>query len=243
MSSTGRHLKYGGLYCFCPRVKPFIDFYNHSGPYNALKVDVWSLGATIWELAETEPPFSDITDPRQLGTELPSLSQPEIYSRSLHDFLDSCSKPSSSRPDPHDLLTVSPSCYPFPRAMRRLLISSLFRHPLSATLVGAKRLSTCLLSAERLRNACPGDKAPIRQGRCRGHSISYLLDTPLLVNYPPLSCTDSFVVLSVVQYALLWHALLLSMLDSSLIGLQFYQVRVFEPGLDAHGLLPFSSET
>ncbi|EJF57489.1 kinase-like protein [Dichomitus squalens LYAD-421 SS1] len=80
---------------------------RRGGSYNALKVDVWSLGATIWELAETEPPFSDIADPRQFGTELPSLRQPEIYSRSLHDFLNLCSSSSSSRPDPHDLLSTS----------------------------------------------------------------------------------------------------------------------------------------
>ncbi|KAI1789681.1 kinase-like protein [Ganoderma leucocontextum] len=88
----------GVIYWQAPEVR--------GGSYNALKVDVWSLGATIWELAETEPPFSDVTDPRQLGPELPSLSQPEIYSRSLHDFLNLCSNPSSSRPDPHDLLTT-----------------------------------------------------------------------------------------------------------------------------------------
>ena len=76
------------------------------GPYNALKVDIWSLGATVWELAEAEPPFSDVTDPTQLGNELPPLSQPEIYSRSMHDFLNLCSRPSASRPDPHELLNV-----------------------------------------------------------------------------------------------------------------------------------------
>ncbi|KAH9852916.1 kinase-like protein [Lenzites betulinus] len=76
------------------------------GSYNALKVDVWSLGATVWELAQAEPPFSDLTDPRQFGDEWPPLSQPEIYSRSFHDFLQLCSEPSSSRPDPHELLNT-----------------------------------------------------------------------------------------------------------------------------------------
>lgn len=76
------------------------------GTYNALKVDVWSLGATAWELAQSEPPFSDVTDPRQLQDRWPPLHQSEIYSRSFHDFLHLCSEPSSSRPDPHELLKV-----------------------------------------------------------------------------------------------------------------------------------------
>jgi len=74
------------------------------GSYNALKVDVWSLGATVWEMAQAEPPFSDITDPRQMPDRWPPLHQPEIYSRSFHDFLHLCSQPSSSRPDPDELL-------------------------------------------------------------------------------------------------------------------------------------------
>ncbi|KAI0742829.1 kinase-like protein [Daedaleopsis nitida] len=77
------------------------------GSYNALKVDVWSLGATVWELAEAEPPFSDVTDPRQLGNELPELNEPEHYSRSFHDFLHLCSRPSATRPDPPDLLSTT----------------------------------------------------------------------------------------------------------------------------------------
>jgi len=69
-------------------------------PYNALKVDVWSLGATVWEMAQAKPPFADI---RQIGDQWPPLSQPEIYSRSFHEFLRLCSLPASSRPNPASL--------------------------------------------------------------------------------------------------------------------------------------------
>ncbi|TFY79646.1 hypothetical protein EWM64_g4366 [Hericium alpestre] len=75
-----------------------------TGLYDPLKVDVWSLGATAWELVQGEPPFSDVQDTRQIGTQLPPLSQPEIYSRSFHDFLRSCCSPVASRPNPDDLL-------------------------------------------------------------------------------------------------------------------------------------------
>ncbi|CCM00708.1 uncharacterized protein FIBRA_02748 [Fibroporia radiculosa] len=75
-----------------------------SGSYNALKVDVWSLGATVWELAQAEPPFSDVADPNQMNDRWPQLRQHEIYSRSFHDFLHLCSEPSSSRPNPAELL-------------------------------------------------------------------------------------------------------------------------------------------
>ncbi|KAL4253799.1 protein kinase superfamily protein [Abortiporus biennis] len=74
------------------------------GPYNALKIDVWSLGATVWEMAQSEPPFADVTEASQLTDRWPTLEQPEIYSRSFHDFLQLCSESSSSRPNPDDLL-------------------------------------------------------------------------------------------------------------------------------------------
>jgi len=80
-----------------------------SGPYNALQVDVWSLGATVWEMAQAKPPFADAQDPRQIGDQWPPLSQPEIYSRSFHEFLRLCSQPASSRPDPGILSDVSRS--------------------------------------------------------------------------------------------------------------------------------------
>ena len=76
------------------------------GPYDPLKVDVWSLGATVWEMAEAQPPFAEIQDPRKIGNQWPSLTQPEVYSRSFHDFLRLCSQTSSVRPKPHVLSDV-----------------------------------------------------------------------------------------------------------------------------------------
>jgi serine/threonine-protein kinase CLA4 len=78
-----------------------------SGPYDPLKVDVFSLGATVWEMAQHEPPFSDVQDVRQIGDQWPALDAADDFSRPFHDFLRLCSMPSASRPDAEDLLHVS----------------------------------------------------------------------------------------------------------------------------------------
>ena len=82
------------------------------GPYDARKVDVWSAGATTWEMAESVPPFMqmEIEDPRQLPKRWPALREADRYSRSLHDFLILCSNPPKERPGANDLLTVSLLC-------------------------------------------------------------------------------------------------------------------------------------
>lgn len=83
------------------------------GPYDPLKVDVWSLGATVWEMAETSPPFSNegkAADAREMSVVLddrwPPLSNPRLYSPAFQDFLMDCSEPAESRPDPEELAKV-----------------------------------------------------------------------------------------------------------------------------------------
>ena len=76
------------------------------GPYNALKVDVWSVGATVWEMAETQPPFSDTNI---FADRWPKVKRPELHSPAFHEFLHLCSEPAATRPGPSDLLEVSSS--------------------------------------------------------------------------------------------------------------------------------------
>ncbi|KAI9454081.1 kinase-like domain-containing protein [Russula earlei] len=76
-----------------------------TGLYDPLKVDVWSLGATTWELVHGDPPFADVQDTRRIVDEqFPPVREPEAYSRSFHDFLHLCSRPAALRPDPDELL-------------------------------------------------------------------------------------------------------------------------------------------
>ncbi|KAJ7607400.1 kinase-like domain-containing protein [Roridomyces roridus] len=75
-----------------------------SGSYDPLKIDVWSVGATIWELAEANPPFADTQEP---ANRWPPVSEPALYPPSFHDFLRLCSEPPMSRPKPAALLGTS----------------------------------------------------------------------------------------------------------------------------------------
>ena len=85
----------------------FLFISHFSGLYDPLKVDVWSLGATTWELVHGDPPFADVQGVRLVsGTQLPPVRQPDAFSRSFHDFLHLCSQPAASRPDPDELLNV-----------------------------------------------------------------------------------------------------------------------------------------
>jgi hypothetical protein len=72
------------------------------GSYNVLKVDVWGVGATVWELLEGTPPFLETA----LADRWPPLTYKERYSRALHQFLDLCSRPAHSRPEANGLLKV-----------------------------------------------------------------------------------------------------------------------------------------
>ncbi|KAJ7079965.1 kinase-like protein [Mycena belliarum] len=72
-----------------------------SGAYDPLKIDVWSVGATVWEIAEAAPPFSDTQTPAERW---PPVTEPALYPPAFHDFLRQCSEPAASRPTPKTLL-------------------------------------------------------------------------------------------------------------------------------------------
>jgi len=60
------------------------------------KVDIWSLGIMIFEMAEGVPPYMDLPPLQALfkisNEDVPKLQNPENYSGELHDFLAKCLK-------------------------------------------------------------------------------------------------------------------------------------------------------
>lgn len=76
-----------------------------SGLYDPLKVDVWSAGATAWELAVGEPPFSSGGAPPS-GYSLPALPKDVKVSSAFEAFLAMCARPPNQRAGLEELLEV-----------------------------------------------------------------------------------------------------------------------------------------
>ena len=84
------------------------------------KVDVWSLGVMMIEMAEREPPYMDLPPLRALflitTKEFPGLKEPEKWSSDFADFVGKCLKKEiKDRPEAADLLNhpfLKKSCAP-----------------------------------------------------------------------------------------------------------------------------------
>lgn len=79
-------------------------------PYD-YKVDIWSLGITLIEFAQMEPPNSEMSPMRVLlkiqKSEPPKLDQPSRWSRDFNDFLSKVLiKDPNQRPDTDVLMTL-----------------------------------------------------------------------------------------------------------------------------------------
>ena len=82
-----------------------VSFRAHS--YDPHEADIWSVGATIWEAAEGDPPFIEVEDPKLFRDRWPELDNADRFSADFHEFLRLCSEPAGRRPRAVELLRVS----------------------------------------------------------------------------------------------------------------------------------------
>lgn len=79
-------------------------------PYD-FKVDIWSLGITLIELAQMEPPYHEMSPMRVLlkiqKSDPPHLDRPSRWSKEFNDFVRLClTKDPHQRPRAEELLKV-----------------------------------------------------------------------------------------------------------------------------------------
>eukprot|EP00092_Neocalanus_flemingeri_P056366 GFUD01066806.1.p1 GENE.GFUD01066806.1~~GFUD01066806.1.p1 ORF type:complete len:1751 (+),score=481.79 GFUD01066806.1:294-5546(+) len=96
----------GTPYWMAPEVVACETFRDE--PYDQ-KVDIWSLGITLIEFAQMEPPFHEMTPMRVLlkiqKSDPPRLDHPNRWSKEFNDFLKQCLvKDPHKRPNVEDLL-------------------------------------------------------------------------------------------------------------------------------------------